>query len=129
MREALLAGSIVQFKSTGRSLEPLVFSGDVCFLHPVLPGCNSQILPGDIIFCHVQPGNRYYTHLVWRTYKYKTKYDVEKDVFIIGNNRDGDKKKCNGWCFREHIYGILTQTQHGDIEIVREERFEDDCMQ
>ena len=54
---------------------------------------------------------------------------MKKDVFVIGNNRSGDKKKCNGWCYREHIYGILTHIQHGDIQIVRTERFEDDYAQ
>ena len=126
MREALLQGHTVQFKSSGRSLEPLVFSGDVCFLHPILPGCNSGILPGDIIFCHVRPGYRYYTHLVWGTYKERTEHGVEKDVFVIGNNRKGDKEKCNGWCYREMIYGILTHTQHGEIQRVRGARYEDD---
>ena len=104
---------IVQFKSSGRSLEPLVFSGDTCFFHPIAPGCNSQIKAGDIVFCHVQPGNNYYCHLVWSTHQWHTENGVEKMCYVIGNNKTGEKSKCNGWCFREHIYGILTKTPRG----------------
>ena len=48
MREALYQGNTVQIKSGGKSLEPLVYSGDTCCFDPVIPGHN--ILAGDIVF-------------------------------------------------------------------------------
>ena len=65
MKELLYNGTPVQFPSGGRSLEPLVYSGDTCFLWPVVPGTTS-IEPGDIVFCEVQPNDRFYCHLVWK---------------------------------------------------------------
>ena len=117
MREALLEGSPVQFMSSGRSLDPLVFSGDTWVFNPTLPGCNSSIKAGDIVFCHVQPNSRYYCHLLWRVYSHETDNGIQKTCFIIGNSKEGTKKKgYNGWCYREHVYGILVKTQMGDYE-------------
>ena len=62
----------------------------------------SMMHHGDIVFCTVHPMNCYYTHLV---------LDIEKDMFThekkywIGNMQ-GRK---NGWCFREHLHGILIE--------------------
>ena len=71
MKELLGRGEPVQFRSTGKSLEPLVFSGDVCFIWPILWG-KTIIQPGDIVFCEVQPKNLYYCHLVWKKGVYPT---------------------------------------------------------
>ena len=62
----------------------------------------SMMHHGDIVFCTVHPMNCYYTHLV---------LDIEKDMFThekkywIGNMQ-GRK---NGWCFREHLHGIVME--------------------
>ena len=109
MREALYQGNTVQIKSGGKSLEPLVYSGDTCFFDPVIPGHN--ILAGDIVFCHVVPRMYYFVHLVWRVEKTLVN-GVWKDTFWIGNNKDGVARLCNGRTYREFIYGILTKTQH-----------------
>ena len=77
MREILGGGDPVQFNSTGRSLEPLVMSGETVHLVPRSPGVNSNIRPGDIVFCHVQPNWRYYVHLVWQTYTAETEHGVK----------------------------------------------------
>ena len=53
MKKARLAGEPVQFKSKGRNLERLVFSGDTCYLWPITP--YTSIEPGDIVFAEVQP--------------------------------------------------------------------------
>ena len=123
MREVLLDGNPVQTKSGGKSLQPLVFSGDTCFFNPILPGCNSNIGAGDLVFCRVQPNDRYYCHLVWNTFKLQTPSGVEKQCYIIGNNNEGSKAKSNGWCYREHIYGLLTRTGRGDYWPTRTEKY------
>ena len=120
MKEALLRGETVQFRGSGNSLFPFVRSGDVCFLEPIGAGLHAKILPGDIVFCAVQPKDLYYVHLVWRVDKWETSYGVSRDVFIIGNNKDGLERRRNGWCYREHLYGILVRTQRGVHEPVRQ---------
>ena len=78
-------------------------------LHRILPGCNSHIQAGDIIFCMVQPTDMYYVHL----YEYETEDGCMKTCFVTGNTYDGRKKKRTVYCFREHVYGILTKTIRG----------------
>ena len=91
-------------------------SGETVHIVPRCPGVTPEIAPGDIVFCHVQPNFRYYVHLVWHTYYAETCHGVQKMVYVIGNNKDGDQKRCNGWCYREHIYGILVRTSRGDYD-------------
>ena len=69
----------------------------------------SSIKVGDIVVCNVQPGNYYYCHLVWDRYELVQENTVKRTCWIIGNNKPGDAKKMNGWCYREHIYDILTK--------------------
>ena len=45
---------------------------------------------------------------------------------MIGNNKEGPKKRFNGWCHREHIYGILVRTSRGKFEPVRNEKLEEE---
>ena len=112
MKELLHKGEPVQFRSSGRSLAPLVFSGDVCFIWPILRG-KTIIEAGDIVFCEVQPKNLFYCHLVWKKGFYETQLGVQKEYYVIGNNKEGEKMRMNGWCYLEHIYGILVKTQRG----------------
>ena len=112
MQETLLQGHPIQFKTGGRSLEPLVYSGDICFIWPLQPGI-TQIKPGDIVFCQVQPRQTYYVHLVWSVSNYRTKTGTERTCYLIGNNKQGEGKKYNGYCYREHIYGIVRMTSKG----------------
>ena len=112
MQEVLLEGNPIQFKTGGKSLEPLVYSGDVCFIWPIQAGI-TKIHAGDIVFCKVQPQQNYYVHLVWSVKKYRTELGNEKTCFLIGNNKKGDAQKYNGWCFREHIFGIVRMTSKG----------------
>ena len=103
-------GTPVQFISSGRSLEPLVWSGDNIVLYPIIPTV-TKIQAGDIVFCAVQPNDRYYVHLVWNIRTVQEENGVERLCYTIGNNRTGDKKRNNGWCYQEHIYGILVRTE------------------
>jgi hypothetical protein len=52
----------------------------------------------DVVFCAVQPGDRFFGHMIhsigdWHGAKY----------WSIGNM----KGHINGWCFAEHIFGLL----------------------
>ena len=109
-KELLMHGIPVQFMSSGRSLEPLVCSGENIVLYPIITGI-TNIRAGDIVFCSVQPSDRYYVHLVWDVREAMEENGVERLCYTIGNNRAGDRKRVNGWCFKEHIYGILVRTE------------------
>ena len=46
-------------------------------------------------------------------------------MYWIGNNYDDSRKRCNGWCFREDIFGAPTDTKEaGKFKPVREEIYE-----
>ena len=93
----------MQYRSSGWSLWPLVHGNDVCMYEPVLHP--ETIREGDIVFCEVQPGDRFYAHKVHKIYRANCiRY------FDIGNNHD--PPRINGWCQDHHIYGRL-------IEVVR----------
>ena len=80
-----------------------------------------------MVFCHVHPNKRYYCHLVWQVYTYTDKRTgVAKECYVIGNNLEGTRKRCNGWCYREDIYGILTKTSRGIYRPNRREKHQHD---
>ena len=110
MREMLLNGKTVQMVSGGDSLAPLVEPYEPCVF---APASGKQIKKNDIVFCQVQPGDRWYCHLVWQVDEDRSS-GFPKEKFHIGNNRTGLAKRCNGYCFREHVYGILIKTARGD---------------
>ena len=66
----------------------------------------SEIGVGDVVFCIVQRSQQYYAHIV---------LDVEESLYHkkpkywIGNIRGN----YNGWCLREHIFGILVDVAVG----------------
>ena len=95
-------------------MRPFVQDGDTCFLYPI----RSEILTGDIVFCAVQEGHRHFVHLVWRVYDWRSPNDAVRKVYVIGNNYKDHRKKCNGWCFGEDLYGVLTKTQRGEIILI-----------
>ena len=94
---------------------PLVQSDDACNFYPIqavtAKDCihavqkeASEICKGDSVFCQVQPSQQYFAHIV---------LDVEESwyhnepKYWIGNIQ----RYCNGWCLREHIFGILVDVQ------------------
>ena len=118
IKEGLLEGKLVQYKSSGWSLYPIVWSGDTCIFEPMRDGmCEDLKMDWDIVFCQVQPSNRFFAHKVIyfelesvelpasSAPKRCTMY-IKK--FWIGNN----KGHINGWCYEEHIYGRLLETVH-----------------
>ena len=101
IKAQLQEGRTVQYKSSGNSLYPHVHSNDVCVFEPVL--YPETIKQDDIVFCEVQPKNRFFAHKVL-----KFEWHGGKRYFTIGNQ----KGFRNGWCEDHHIYGRL-------IEVVR----------
>ena len=116
IKDYLLDGRSVWYKSSGNSMWPLVQSGDACTFHPIqavtaqgksvheLTKERSEIDVGDIVFCQVQRSQMLYGHIVLRI---EHDYHAQEPKYWIGNLM----QKVNGWCFREHIYGILVEVE------------------
>ena len=64
----------------------------------------SEIGVGDIVFCQVQNSQQFYAHIVLSV---EWDYHANETKYWIGNI----EQKHNGWCFREHIFGILVEVQ------------------
>ena len=64
----------------------------------------SVIGVGDIVFCEVQRSKPYYAHIVLAI---EHDYFADELKYWIGNIEG----HYNGYCFREHIFGILVQVQ------------------
>ena len=122
IRETLEDGRPVWYKSTGNSMWPLVQSGDACSFHPVqavphgrphtIPKPESKIDVGDVVFCMVQRymvqrRRQYIAHIVLQVQD--DVYDNEKKYWIGRMDQT-----CNGWCHREHIFGILERVEAPD---------------
>ena len=81
------------------------------------PSCNSkdasiqkeasEIDVGDIVFCQVQPSGLFYAHIVHEV-------QIQPPKYQIGNTEG----HINGWCHREHIFGILI-----DVEVWSEGQY------
>ena len=100
VEEALLEGKTVAFRSSGNSLNPWVFSGDSCTYAPVTEP--KELRLHDIVFCQVQPGDRYYAHII--------KQIVERKGRLRFTLSDL-KGRENGHCEMEHIYGKLIHVE------------------
>ena len=115
IHEYLVDSRAVFYISSGNSMWPLVQSNDGCSFHPIqavrdMVGEHavhkeaSEIGVGDIVFCQVQPSQHYYAHFVLSI---EQDYYANEEKYWIGNIQG----KRNGWCYREHIYGILVDVQ------------------
>ena len=62
IKNELLLGRPVIYRSSGWSLWPKVWSNDQCTFEPVTSA--DDVNEKDIVFCQVQPGDRFYGHLV-----------------------------------------------------------------
>ena len=114
MREKLAQGKSVFYRNKGTSLWPLVQDGDGCLFHPIqavtamggqhsINKTKSDIDVGDIVFCQVQNADEdFYAHIVIDK-ELRLENDAMQTRYYIGSIEG----KCNGWCKREHIYGIL----------------------
>jgi hypothetical protein len=101
IRDMLKEGRSVCYRSSGWSLWPRVHSNDQTTYDPVTSA--DQVQVGDIVFCTVQPNDRFFAHLVkeknWRNAAWR---------FTISNFAGS----VNGWCLIEHIYGRLVEVLH-----------------
>ena len=100
IKEQLRKGFRVQFLSSQGSMWPLYNCGDAVLLEPI--SSESDLLEGDIVFCEVQPGNRFYCHEIQRI-NYEA--PAGPTVYTISNNKGTE----NGWCYIEHIYGRVIE--------------------
>ena len=100
IKEALLEGHSIKYRSSGSSLWPKVKCGDECTYAPVTEA--HEIEEWDIVFCEVQPGDRFYAHMI------KAKYWDTKAKCWYFNISMMDGKE-NGWCAIKHIYGRLVK--------------------
>ena len=115
IHEFLVDGRIAFYSSSGNSMWPLIHAHDSILLHPIMAVTAmdgrhtinkeaSKIDVGDVVFCLVQRWQQYYAHFV---------LDIEDDrhahenKYWIGNLAG----HCNGWCYREHIFGIVVTVQ------------------
>jgi hypothetical protein len=105
----------VIYRSSGWSLYPRVWANDQTTYEPVIS--DDMVQEGDIVFCEVQPNDRFYAHQVlrkeWHRARLATGVSAECAVggewyFTIGNIEGRE----NGWCRIEHIYGRLTECVH-----------------
>ena len=102
IKEELQKGRPVVYRSSGWSLFPRVHSNDMTHYVPVTR--DDEIQEDDIVFCEVQPGDRFYAHLV----KSKYRYEGGAWCYIIANLAGRE----NGWCSLCHIYGRLISVLH-----------------
>ena len=98
MKSIVVAGEPVAYRSSGRSLEPRVYSGDRCSYEPVTSA--EQVSVDDVVFCEVQAGDRFYAHVVSR----KEWDEWDGCYYFCISNMKG---WTNGWCHIKHIYGKL----------------------
>ena len=119
IKEQLLKGCSVQYRSSGSSLQPRVYSGDCCLFEPITD--HDSLKKDDIVFCRVQPSDLYYAHKIFRiesldsdewdwTYTAESAPQMEhggKRRFIISSNRT--PPRINGFCRDHHIYGRLIE--------------------
>ena len=101
IKEQLQLGKPVVYRSSGWSLWPRVWSNDLCSYDPVTSA--NEVRFGDIVFCQVQPGDRFFAHVVSRKW-----FENGEWYFKISNLTGRE----NGWCSIKHIYGRLVRAQH-----------------
>ena len=101
IKEQLLEGRTAAWRQSGRSLEPRVMHNHVTHFKPVERP--EEVKVNDIVFCEVQYGNRFYAHVVKHKYWY---HPTSQWCFTISNIQG----KENGWCYMEHVYGLLVKT-------------------
>ena len=101
IKKRLQQGNVVTYQTSDWSLWPRVWPNNQCTYAPVTSADNVNI--HDIVFCEVQPGDRFYAHLVW------CKWFQEGEWYSTISNLQG---RSNGWCSIKHIYGRLIRVEH-----------------
>ena len=101
-------GKTVAYRQSGWSCYPMIHSNDLCYFQPVYhdPG---NVKVGDIVFCLVEPGPRYYAHQVKTiTCTWYDKTKRTEQCYTISNLKGRE----NGWCFIDQIYGKMYRIMH-----------------
>ena len=106
MKVQLQLGKPVICRSSGWSLYPRVWPNDQCTYEPVTSA--DEVQEDDIVFCQVQPGDRFYGHLVSRKW-----FQDGEWYFTISNLKGWS----NGWCSIKHIYGRLSRCEHQPLRV------------
>ena len=101
IKKQLQLGKPVIYRSSGWSLYPRVWPNDQCTYEPVTSA--DEVQEDDIVFCQVQPGDRFYGHLV------SCKWFQDGEWYFTISNLQG---RSNGWCSIKHIYGRLIRCEH-----------------
>ena len=108
IKEKLQEGKTVAYRSSGWSLFPRVWSNDLCYYEPSFKD-PSRIEIDDIVFCEVDPGKRFYAHLVKsKTLRWNSDSGREEWSFCISNMAGRE----NGTCPIEQVYGRLFKSVH-----------------
>lgn len=93
--EMLREGSNVQFRPQGKSMEPLIKSGQLVTMRPVRTLGDAQV--GNMVLCKV--GGSYYLHLV-------SALDENKRIQISNN-----QGHVNGWTTLNQVFGVVTKVE------------------
>ncbi|MDA8584034.1 hypothetical protein N9L68_07355 [bacterium] len=115
IRESLVEGRSVFYRSSESSMWPLVQPDDACTFQPIQAATAKdgihafqkkapEIGVGDIVFCQVQRSQQYNAHIVLSV---EQSIHHTEPMYGIGNIQ----RHFNGWCLREHIFGILVDVQ------------------
>ena len=108
IKDTLLSGKPVLYRSSGGSLWPKVHNGDQCTFDPVTS--EEQVQLHDIVFCQVKRAEgeplRYFAHLVKNK---EWDWEARKYCFTISNAKKGTEHRENGYCYIETIYGLLKE--------------------
>ena len=104
IKDQLVAGKNVMYRSSGRSLEPLIYSNDCTTYQPVASA--DEVKVGDIVFCQVFPSQFFYAHLVKEKWEHEAIW-----YFRISNYKTYAQGygPTNGWTDIDHIYGKLIE--------------------
>lgn len=96
--ENLLKGETAQVRPYGKSMEPLVFSGQLVTLKPVIT--ETELFSGDIVLVNVR-GTIYLHKITAIIYP-------PDERFRISNN----KGRNNGWVIRADIFGKCVKVEN-----------------
>lgn len=89
--EHLLAGETIEIQGFGQSMTPMLKSGQICKIAPVLP--DTLLEKGMVVFCKVK--GHFFIHKITAVRNGNT--------YQISNNHG----HVNGWVSRNNIYGRL----------------------
>lgn len=114
IEHTLKRGRSAEYRSSGNSLLGAgVESGNMCRYIPIeavrFPkdesGFESSLKERDIVFCQVQPSNKFFAHMIHRIQWW---IPDQRYYYVISGSARG--AHANGWCYIDTIYGLMTHT-------------------